>query len=652
MLIENSNGEKRKFPRLQEAIPITLRLDGGSEENAICRNISEGGAFVEIPNGKFDEEVSPLCYKWAKMQIKISLINGVDNVEAIAKTRWFKQLPQDNKYGFGIEFVEIDVFDKNRISSYIKQKLLRKEPLPEIKNFTLLINGQEVDTGQYRYFPFAEKIILQPEITKFMLDGIKRGETPADYKNYIFARFCLGNCDFNQQAITSAYQASKIYRKLNLDSRVKIVNDIHNLLKEKEEEFIKLLSIEGHPYRLAKWEIEGMLKGTDEKTLAFYKDNIEKTIGRDDNEFLSCIRRPDGVVCLATPKNAPSSISVIGVFALLGGNAMIIKPPLSVPLSTIYFWKEIVYKALRRNNAPLGTVNIITGNSHNIMQEWIKSPYVNSIIYIGDSRKGTEIGKQIYAGGKKPILELSGNDIMIIWKDAPIEEATDSLLDSFLGSTQICMVPKLALIHEEIHEKFKNRFIEKVKMIKPGLPSNSDTRLAPVGKIKEFSNTLKDALQKGAILLCGGNRIDWKGEYDLKGQFVQPTVLDIKIENPYIKNMLCIKEEIFFPLLPIIMVNGHTDEDIWDKIVKFANKHEYGLRVSAWTQSPNCIERFVKEISNCGILRINSSHIDFSLYLSNNGGVSKSGGPFGEMNYIWQKTTHLQGISIFNSKRK
>ena len=62
--------------------------------------------------------------------------------------------------------------------------------------------------------------------------------------------------------------------------------------------------------------------------------------------------------------------------------------------------------------------------------------------------------KKIYLAGKKPILELSGNDFMAIWKDADIDNAVEALADAFLGSTQICMVPKTALIHEGIFDLF------------------------------------------------------------------------------------------------------------------------------------------------------------------------------------------------------
>lgn len=75
------------------------------------------------------------------------------------------------------------------------------------------------------------------------------------------------------------------------------------------------------------------------------------------------------------------------------------------------------------------------------------------------------------------------------------------------------------------------------------------------------------------------------------------------------------------------------------------NNHGYGLRVSLWVSLAKYLRKFAKELDNCGLLRINSRHVGFSYYLSTHGGTRKSGGPFGEMNYFWQKTSHLQGIT-------
>jgi acyl-CoA reductase-like NAD-dependent aldehyde dehydrogenase len=81
-----------------------------------------------------------------------------------------------------------------------------------------------------------------------------------------------------------------------------------------------------------------------------------------------------------------------------------------------------------------------------------------------------------------------------------------------------------------------------------------------------------------------------------------------------------------------------------------SENNKYGLRLSAWVKDSKYVRKFAKDFSYSGLLRINSRHVGFSIGLSTHGGIKLSGGPFGGMNYVWEKTSHLQGISIFKNK--
>jgi acyl-CoA reductase-like NAD-dependent aldehyde dehydrogenase len=162
-------------------------------------------------------------------------------------------------------------------------------------------------------------------------------------------------------------------------------------------------------------------------------------------------------------------------------------------------------------------------------------------------------------------------------------------------------------------------------------------------KMQFFFEFLKDALEKGGSLIYGGQRVDHHNKENRDGMFIRPALL--RIDNDIMAaEMKCLKKEIFFPLLPLVKIHGR-DEEIFQKIDHLVNIHKYGIRISIWISSPKYLRKFVKHLDNCGMLRINSRHIGFSYYLSTHGGTRKSGGPFGEMNYFWQKTSHLQGIS-------
>jgi acyl-CoA reductase-like NAD-dependent aldehyde dehydrogenase len=213
----------------------------------------------------------------------------------------------------------------------------------------------------------------------------------------------------------------------------------------------------------------------------------------------------------------------------------------------------------------------------------------------------------------------------------------------FLGSAQICMVPKIILAHNDIYDTLINKIINETKKIKFGLPSDPEVILTPVTRIQDFFRFMSDAIRKGAAVAYGGARVNYKGQKDEEGMYVQPTILSIT-DNKELPKMLCLKEEIFFPLLPIVKIFGKDDE-IFNRISELVDVHQYGLRISVWVKSRSYIQKFIERLSNSGLLRINLPHIGFSTFLSTHGGTRRSGGPLGEMNYIWQKTSHLQGIS-------
>lgn len=642
--------EKRKFPRLYQQMPISILDNVLIINKSTCKDISEGGLCLEVELNELNEKaIWAINSNDTKIDIELSLANGHDNkIKATAIIKWNKPLPPEDfkRFDLGLEFTELDAATKNRLSAYITERLnVKKQILPGLHNCTLLIDEEEVDTGVYEYFPYANKMVLDPFGTLRKIKQLNNGTVPEEYKDYIYARYCVGNSYLNQKAIESAYRASKKIASLSISTRKKILEDIHELLLAHKEKLIEIFIVEGHPRKLAEWEFLGMETAYRQATLNFYASETWKEMVKGGKESIYIVRKPDGVVCLNPPRNAPTSNSLLAAFTYLAGNVLIVKPPLKCPLSTIYLWKNVIWEALKRNNAPKGSLNIITGNSNQIMDEWLTSPYVNDIIYFGDSQKGLEIGNKCWINNKKAVLELSGNDMMLVWEDADVDKAASALIDGFLGSTQICMVPKKALVHENIYDSFLAKFIEETKKLKIGPPSDPETYFSPVMKMKEFFDFLDNAKKMGAKVVYGGIRIDHNGTPSDHGAYIKPTILQIDniIEA---KNMKCIQEENFFPLMPIVKISGKSNDEIFQEMIDMVDNNKYGLRCSVWVKSNNYIDKFIHEINNSGLLRINSKHVGFSFYISTHGGTGKSGGPYGEMNYIWQRTAHLQGISI------
>ncbi|MFH1428770.1 MAG: aldehyde dehydrogenase family protein, partial [Candidatus Margulisiibacteriota bacterium] len=535
------------------------------------------------------------------------------------------------------------------LSDYSTQKLNKG-----LQNYKLLVDGHDIDTGNYEFFPYADQVVQDFKATYKVIKSLKKGEhIPDNYNSFVHSRYCVGNTELYDQAIKSSHNASLSFRHVPAAKRARLIIDINAYLKEKSAKMKEIFLAEGHPELLADWQILGMISGTNAETINFYKSELTRTISTDDTNSTFLAQKPDGVVALCPPKNAAASNSMTGVFALLSGNSLIIKPPLRSPISTMFLWREIIFEVIKSHNLPEGILNIIIGNSQDIMEGWMNSPLVNDIIFFGDTSMGLEIGTRTLNKGKKAILELSGNDDLLIWKDADLDKAIDSAFNFFLGSGQICMVPKKVYIHEDVFDKVKALAAARIKEFKFGLPSDKNVSLTPVIRAQEFFEYLENAINKGAQLLCGGYKTDHTGQKNDRGMYITPTIITANDEIIRKTQLYC--NEIFFPLLPLVKVcsansGAEKDKDIFRKMISMNNDNPYGLRTSVWTESPRYIRKFAKHLDNSGLLYVNKRHVGWTNYLATHGGRGLSGGPYGEMNYFWKRTTHLQGISISRNK--
>ena len=233
----------------------------------------------------------------------------------------------------------------------------------------------------------------------------------------------------------------------------------------------------------------------------------------------------------------------------------------------------------------------------------------------------------------------------MVWRDADLAAAARALEECFYGSSQICMVPKYAVVHPDVADEFLALLLERVRAIRPGYPEDPEVLLSPVLKVDKFFDYLAEAKGDGGQVLLGGARVDVEGEVSATGAFFQPTV--IRVDGlKRAARLACVREETFFPMLSVVVAEpGADDDELFAETVAFLNDNQYGLRNSLWTGDDAVARRFVDEVSNGGQLKINDSHIGFTSYLSTHGGNGRTGGPFGELNYVGLRTTHLQGVS-------
>jgi acyl-CoA reductase-like NAD-dependent aldehyde dehydrogenase len=294
-------------------------------------------------------------------------------------------------------------------------------------------------------------------------------------------------------------------------------------------------------------------------------------------------REPVGVCALITPWNVPSLLIATKIGPCLAtGNTCVIKPP-SINSGIGLKWAEILAKL----DLPPGIVNIITGPGGSIGHALATHSGVDLISFTGSS----ETGKSIIAASSQTVktlmMELGGKNPVIVLEDADIETSAEELcMIAFQNVGQNCAQPSRFYVHEEIHNKFVEKFIATAKKIKVGDPSDKNTVMGPVVSKEQrdrIEGYIKSAIDEGAKLVLGGKRPTTPPLN--KGYYVMPTVF-----TDLTPNMTIAREEVFGPVVGFFRFNSD------DKALEEANNSVYGLCASIWTKDYARGLRFVNEL--------------------------------------------------------
>jgi putative phosphonoacetaldehyde dehydrogenase len=336
---------------------------------------------------------------------------------------------------------------------------------------------------------------------------------------------------------------------------------------------------------------------------------------KDDGQIFSCDLTPHGkrrrvytqrspllgVIAAITPFNHPmNQVAHKVVPAIATNNRMVLKPSEKVPLSALFF-ADMLYEA----GLPPEMLAIVTGDPREIADELITNPAVDLVTFTG----GVAIGKAIAAkaGYRRIVLELGGNDPIIVMDDADLDEASSlAVQGSYKNSGQRCTAVKRMLVHEKVAADFTERVVEKTKRWRHGDPRDRDVAMGTVideAAARLFEARVDEAVAQGARLLVGNRR---------EGALYSPTVLDrVRPE------MTVVREETFGPVSPILAFR-----DI-DDAIRIANGTAYGLSSSVCTNRLDAIARFVAELE---VGTVNVREVPgYRLELTPFGGIKDSG---------------------------
>jgi putative phosphonoacetaldehyde dehydrogenase len=307
------------------------------------------------------------------------------------------------------------------------------------------------------------------------------------------------------------------------------------------------------------------------------------------------------VITAITPFNHPmNQVAHKVIPSIATNNRMVLKPSEKVPFSAIYF-ADLLYQA----GLPPEMLQVITGDPAEIADEMLTHPAVDLITFTG----GVAIGKYITskAGYRRVVLELGGNDPLIVMDDADLDEAsTLAVQGSYKNSGQRCTAVKRMLVHDKVADAFTEMVLAKTRDWTYGDPSDEANLMGTVideAAAQLFETRVNEAVSQGARLLVGNQR---------QGALYAPTVLDRVSPE-----MALVREETFGPVSPIIRF-----ADI-DEAIRIANGTAYGLSSGVCTNRMDDIVRFVNEL-HMGTVNVREVP-GYRLELTPFGGIKDSG---------------------------
>ncbi|AOM76208.1 phosphonoacetaldehyde dehydrogenase [Pedobacter steynii] len=406
-----------------------------------------------------------------------------------------------------------------------------------------------------------------------------------------------------RNAIATALKGGTV---LSRYERYRILDGARMLLLERKEAFARLITAEsGLCIREADYEI-----GRAHDVLLFAAIECLK----DDGQIYSCdispngkqrkiftLREPLKLAVAITPFNHPlNQVAHKIAPALAAGTPVILKPSEKTPLTAIRF-VELLYEA----GLPEYMLSVLLGETKEVAEVLIQAPEVDLVSFTGSVAVGKKIAAT--AGYKKVILELGGNDPLIVLEDADLDLAVNLAAEgAFRNSGQRCTAVKRILVQERIAEAFTERFVEKTKEYLSGDPADPETRVGTV--IDEQSaiyleEVVAKAVAQGAKVLFGGKR---------QGALLEPTVI---VNVP--RDAQMVVQESFGPLAPIM-----TFKDI-DDAIALSNSTAFGLSSGVVTNNMDHAIRFVKELK-VGTVNINEVP-GYRIENSPFGGIKDSG---------------------------
>lgn len=389
-------------------------------------------------------------------------------------------------------------------------------------------------------------------------------------------------------ALAAAARAFPGWRDLGPLARSDLLRRAAGLLRERAETVAATMTAEqGKPIAEARAEVlaaAGTIEWFAEEGRRAYGRIIP---GRDPRVAQQVLKTPVGPVAAFTPWNFPINQATRKIAAALAaGCTMIVKGPEEAPASC-----AALVRALADAGLPAGVLNLVFGVPAEISAYLIPHPVIRKISFTGSTAVGKQLASLAGLHMKRVTMELGGHAPAIVMDDADIEQAAAVLATAkFRNAGQVCIAPTRFLLHENIYDRFRESFLERVRRIVVGDGAEPGTTMGPLAnarRVGEMEALVADAVDRGARLVLGGHRIG------NAGNFFAPTVLE---DVP--QDALIMASEPFGPVALLAPFSSYA------AAVSEANRLPYGLAAYAFTGRQSTILALSRDIE-AGMLSIN-----------------------------------------------
>lgn len=420
--------------------------------------------------------------------------------------------------------------------------------------------------------------------------------SPVDGK-FIASVYQASEKDY-EKIIKTAENAFNEWRMIPAPKRGEIVRHIGLKLREYKEALGNLVSYEmGKSLQEGLGEVQEMIDICDfavglSRQLYGFTMQSERPMHRMYDQY-----HPLGIVCTISAFNFPVAVfSWNAMIAAVCGDVNIWKPSSKVPLSAIATQK-IIAQVLKENNLPEGIFTLVIGKGSTIGERILNDKRIALVSVTGSTRVGKHAAEVVSSRFGKTILELGGNNAIIITPDADLKIAIPAVVFGAVGTAgQRCTSTRRLIIHQSIYDKVKDSLIKAYKSLRIGNPLDQKNHMGPLidkDAVNDFNAALKQVKKEGGKIIFGGEVLSGKG-YE-SGCYVTPAI--VEAQNHY----KIVQQETFAPILYLIKYKKDIDEAI-----ALQNGVVQGLSSSIFTNNLKEAERFLSCAgSDCGIANVN-----------------------------------------------